>query len=118
MRELGIETDAAQGREPVEAAETPEPQAPEPEPTPDTATRTSTSNRPESPEPEQVAAEKLGRDIKTGQFKKSEKPETEYSKAQKEAARKDRILAGTPSRKRAVPHGADPVGRTTAHGAA
>jgi hypothetical protein len=91
MRELGIETDAAQGREPVEAAETPRPQAPEetPEPPPP-PTPERDGTEPESPEPEQVAAEKLGRDIKTGQFKKAERPETDYSRAQKEQARKDR----------------------------
>ena len=49
-----------------------------------------TEQPPESPEPQPTAEQQLGRDIKTGQFTKREKPETDYSRAQKEEARKDR----------------------------
>lgn len=91
MRELGVETDAAQGREPVEAAvETPKPQAPEPEPTPEPAPPPQPQrdgDEPESPEPQRDHPQQRPRDPVTGKF---EKPETPYSKAQKEEIRKER----------------------------
>jgi hypothetical protein len=97
MRELGVQVDAAEGRrdtqtpaetprerptEPVEASETEVPPQSSAEPT-------ETPESPE-PEPELTPEQQLSRDIKTGQFQKRERPETEYSKAQKEQVRKDR----------------------------
>ena len=95
MRDLGHQADAEQGREPVEQSAPPPEQEPalhgpnEQDTRPQTE-QPETEQPPESPQPELTQEQQLGRDIKTGQFKKAERPETEYSRAQKEAARKDR----------------------------
>lgn len=95
MRDLGVETDAAQGRaasetstempqeratEPVEASleETP-PLSPSPE--------TERPQSPEIPEPRRDAPQQRPRDPATGKF---QRPDTEYSRAQKEQERRDR----------------------------
>src|SRR5580765_796809 len=90
MRELGIETDAAQGREPVEAAPPQDAQAtPETEPSPDLPPPPPERDgtEPETPEPQRDHPQQRPRDPVTGKF---EKPDTEYSKAQKEEIRKQR----------------------------
>jgi hypothetical protein len=90
MRELGVETDAAAGREPeapqdaglersVDPDTAPQPDAPAPEsPEP---------TQPEVHEPQRDHPQQRPRDPVTGKF---EKPDTDYSRAQKEQARKDR----------------------------
>lgn len=91
MRELGIQTDQAQGRE-IEASqqETPK-ESPVDEAPPPTETEVPSTD--ETPDTEDVAAkqqeEQPPRD-KNGQFQKRERTDTEYSKAVKEKARQDR----------------------------
>jgi len=92
MRDLGQQADAVEGR-PVEQAAAEAPQAAPPEdavpesPKPEAEVQ---QQPPESPEPEVTPEQQLGRDIKTGQFTKRDRPETDYSRAQKEQERKDR----------------------------
>jgi hypothetical protein len=92
MRELGIQTDQAQGRE-VEASQQEMTSArPEPDETP-TPTETEVPSTDEAPDTEDVAAkqepEQPPRD-KNGQFQKRERTDTDYSRAVKEKARQDR----------------------------
>jgi hypothetical protein len=92
LRDLGHATDMNEGR-PVEQPETPEtperpgeteePQA-EPQPTPETG---EPEEQPELPETEPAAEQQRTRDPVTGKF---QKPDTDYSRAQKEQERKDR----------------------------
>ena len=92
MRELGVETDAAAGRQPEESsAETAETRAPaeaEPQQTqpPDVGDPEQTPVSSET-EPKQQQPQQRPRDPATGKF---QKPDTDYSRAQKEAERRDR----------------------------
>jgi hypothetical protein len=90
MRELGIQTDQAQGRE-VEASQQETP-PPRPEPV-EEAPEAEVPTAEETPDTEEVAAkqepEQLPRD-KNGQFQKRERTDTDYSRAVKEKARQDR----------------------------
>jgi hypothetical protein len=90
MRELGIATDQAQGRE-VEASQQETP-PPRPEPV-EEAPEPEVPTAEETPDTEEIAAkqeqEQLPRD-KNGQFQKRERTDTDYSRAVKEKARQDR----------------------------
>jgi hypothetical protein len=93
MRELGQQADSNEGR-PTEqpAAETPQ-TAPEPPESPQPEAEPEVQQPPESPETEPIAAEQRPRDPVTGKFQKpatAGKPETDYTRAQKEQERKDR----------------------------
>jgi hypothetical protein len=99
MRELGVETDAAAGREPeAPSAETTESRAPvqETEQTQETQPPDvgDTEPKPDSSETEtrgQQQPQQRPRDPATGKF---QRPDTEYSRAQKEQERKDRWSDG------------------------
>jgi hypothetical protein len=90
MRELGIQTDQAQGRE-VEASQQETPPA-RPEPV-EEAPEAEVPTAEETPDTEEIAAkqeqEQTPRD-KNGQFQKRERTDTDYSRAVKEKARQDR----------------------------
>jgi hypothetical protein len=95
MRELGVQTDQAAGREPeAPSAETPEPRAPGQEAEP-AETQTPDVGDPEQkpvssetePTQQQQQPQQRPRDPVTGKF---QRPDTEYSRAQKEQERKDR----------------------------
>lgn len=91
MRDMGHEADVAQGR-PIEPETPPEPraeapEAPQREEAPPESPEPKEPELPESPEPKRDHPQQRPRDPVTGKF---EKPETEYSKAQKEEIRKTR----------------------------
>jgi hypothetical protein len=104
MRELGVETDAAAGREPeAPSAETTESRAPvqETEQTQETQPPDvgDTEPKPDSSETEtrgQQQPQQRPRDPATGKF---QRPDTEYSRAQKEQERKDRSWAALQAEK-------------------
>jgi hypothetical protein len=91
LRDLGHATDMNEGR-PVEQPETPEtptpeaPEEPQAEPQPP-ETGQPEEEQPELPETEPAAEQQRTRDPVTGKF---QKPDTDYSRAQKEQERKDR----------------------------
>lgn len=95
LRELGIETDRNEGRPQEPSAETPESRAsgeatpPQAEAETQPAETDGSEQQPVSSETESKQQQQP-RDPVTQRFVKQDKPETEYSRAQKEQARKDR----------------------------
>jgi hypothetical protein len=92
MRDMGAQVDQNEGR-PVEDAAPPQ-EAPDARPVdPDTAPQPDAPAppQPEVPEPQRDAPNQVPRDPRTGKFQQRDgKPDTEYSRAQKEAERKER----------------------------
>jgi hypothetical protein len=94
MRELGVQTDQAAGREPeAPSAETTESRAPVQEPVEPQETQPPDVGDPEqtpvSSETETRQQQQRPRDPATGKFQQ-QRPDTEYARAQKEAERKER----------------------------